>query len=61
MAAEARAKPVRRWMLRMANRTPIRDVTGEPLWFSTKDQAKAYRASTDEDLVVSYGPDHRKW
>ena len=53
---------VRRYMLRMTkNRTPVKDVTGEPLYFSTKDGAKAYRDSTSEDMTISVGPDHRKW
>lgn len=59
MAAEV--KQSRRFILRTADRSVLKDVTGEPLYFSTKVQAKAYRSSTSEDLVISPGPDHRKW
>ena len=52
----------RRFILRMTkNRTPVKDVTGEPLYFTTKDKAKTYRDSTSEDMTISVGPDHRKW
>lgn len=51
----------RRYMLRDKDRTPVKDVTGEPLYFSRKGQAKTYRDSVSEDLTVSIGPDHRKW
>lgn len=51
----------RRFMLRTVSRAPVKDVTGEPLYFETKAQAKAYRNSTSEALVISPGPDHRKW
>lgn len=53
--------PKRRFMLRMANRTPVKDVCGEPLYFVSKSEAKAYRETSMEDMVVSPGPDHRKW
>lgn len=48
-------------MLRMSDRTPVKDVTGEPLYFSTKSQAKAYRDNMSEAMTVCVGPDHRKW
>lgn len=62
MAAKIPAGWARRFMLRMPDRTPIKDTTtGEPLWFQTKSQAKAYRDQTSGNLTVSHGPDHRKW
>ena len=48
-------------MLRMSDRTPVKDVTGEPMYFSTKSQAKSYRDAMSEDMTISVGPDHRKW
>lgn len=51
----------RRFMLRMKDRTPVKDVTGEPVFFSTRTQAKAYRDSLSEATTISIGPDHRKW
>ena len=51
----------RRYMLRDEDRRPIKDVTGEPLWFLRKTDAKSYRDQMAEGCVISCGPDHRKW
>lgn len=62
MNAFLEKKFIRRFMLRMSkDRTPVKDVTGEPLYFPTKAQAKTYRDNALEDMTISVGPDHRKW
>lgn len=60
--SEVAASKVRRYMLRNStDRTVIKGDDGEPYWFSSRNQAKAYRDNISGLLVVSPGPDHRKW
>lgn len=53
--------PPRRYMLRQDDRGVIKDVTGKPIYFESKRQAKTYRDSTNDGVVVSPGPDHKSW
>lgn len=51
----------RRWILRRADRSVVRDISGKVIVFMSKYNAKTYRDQISKDLVVSPGPDHRKW
>ena len=51
----------RMYMLRNKDRSPYKDNDGEPIYFKHKSAAKAFKNCISEDLVVSPGPDHRKW
>lgn len=51
----------RRYLLRKPDRSVVKDDEGEPLWFNSKLSAKTHRDKASEELVVSPGPDHRKW
>jgi hypothetical protein len=52
----------RLFALRTKNFTLVRDDVGQPMWFTTKDAARAYRAKLTTDhstYFITRGIDHK--
>jgi hypothetical protein len=48
--------------LRTKNRTLVKDASGKPMYFGSKDEARAYRATITEDTntyFITLGTDHK--
>lgn len=48
--------------LRTKNRTLVKDASGKPMYFGSKDEARQYRATITEDTntyFITLGTDHK--